>query len=39
MMEKVSTGINLIPKMVLMVVLTTTAAINPGDSGEGLSWS
>lgn len=39
MMEKVSSGVNLIPKMVLMVALTTIATINPGDSGEGLFWN
>jgi hypothetical protein len=37
MMEEVSAGVNLIPKMVVMVVLMT-ATINPGDSG-GLFWS
>jgi hypothetical protein len=39
MMEKVSTGVNLIPKMVVMIALTTTATINPVDSGKGLFWS
>jgi hypothetical protein len=39
MMEKVSTGVNLIPKMVVMIALMTTATINPGDNGEGLFWS
>jgi hypothetical protein len=38
MMEKVSTGVNLIPKMVVIIALTT-ATINHGDSGEGLFWS
>lgn len=40
MMEKVSTGVNIILMMVVMVVMmTVTVTINPGDSGEGLFWS
>jgi len=35
-MEKVSIGVNLIPKMVVMIALMTTVNINPGDNGEGL---
>jgi hypothetical protein len=37
MMEKVSTGVNLILEMVMMVVMITmTVTISSGDIGEGL---
>jgi hypothetical protein len=39
MMEKVSTEVNLILEMVVMVAMTMTVTINPGDIGEGLFWS